>query len=403
MVLAVDSRRAHDAVLYGRAACCRDSALLQVPVSQAALDAARHAWGLLGVLLLPILIAYRTSTGGTALLAQCPQSDQVLLLIIFIVCCRVPLPTWGLVLMLLPATTLLLAILVIPLWERNFTMIAITTAAMVAGFVLYPLMQLAKERRWVHFTDLEFDYEHETGGRGLTYTITATGGLNYDPTYNAEYVDVVHDGMHRTTGSSMDLGSISFAGSVRGPGSATGSMGRSPRSPLGVAPPGALDEGPTFKVGSAPAAPIAAVGAGPAAAAAGSGGAGGGRNGGSSCSRLRPEGLVDGGGFHASNGAPPAADQRRLAAGQQLSSFKVRVSHETSFSDSNEDGPVSPSDELPEASAAVPHAGDGAQALSASSSSSGGTAGSSSNGSSVQQGQGTSGTAAGSPDLIKFQ
>lgn len=232
----------------------------------------------------------------------------MLLLFISTVCCRVPLPTWGLVLMLLPATTLLLAILVIPLWERNFTMIAITTAAMLAGFVLYPLMQLAKERRWVHFTDLEFDYEHETGHGGLTYTITATGGLNYDPTYNAEYVDVVHDGIHRTTGSSMDLGSISFGGSVRGPGSATGSMGRSPRSPLGVAPPRASDEGPTFQVGSAPAAPIAPVGAGPAAAAAGSGGAGSGRNGGSSSSRLRPEGLVDGGGFHA-NGAPPAAEQ----------------------------------------------------------------------------------------------
>jgi len=86
-----------------------------------------------------------------------------------------------------------------------------------------------------------------------------------------------------------------------------------------------------------------------------------------------------------------------------LSSFKVRVSHETSFSDSNEDGPVSPSDELPDAAAAVPHAGDGAQALSASNSSSGGNGGSSSSSSVVQQEHGTSGTAAGSSDLIRFQ
>lgn len=71
--------------------------------------------------------------------------------------------------MLAPATVLLLAILVIPLYERNYVMLGITSGAMVAGFVLYPLMQLAKERGWVHFASLEFDYEH---GAGTTYTIT---------------------------------------------------------------------------------------------------------------------------------------------------------------------------------------------------------------------------------------
>jgi hypothetical protein len=243
----------------------------------------------------------------------------------------VPLPTWGLVLMLLPATILLGAILVIPLWERNFVMIGITSAATVSGFLLYPFLQLAKERRWLKFADLEFDFEHETAGEGNTYTITATGELNDDPTYNAEYVNVQHDGLHRVTGSSMDLGSISF-GSARGPGSFSSSMGRSPRSPLGH--PG-----------------------------------GGGRHGSSGgsavvpqqqwCpSRLRPEGAADGlGGFNrglygseAADGTPGlvqqqpprAADSKRAAAGRQLASFRVRVSHETSYSDSG-DGPPSPS------------------------------------------------------------
>jgi hypothetical protein len=44
--------------------------------------------------------------------------------------------------MLAPATILLLAILIIPLYERNYVMMGITSAAMVSGFILYPLMQV---------------------------------------------------------------------------------------------------------------------------------------------------------------------------------------------------------------------------------------------------------------------
>lgn len=240
-------------------------------------------------------------------------------------------------------------------------------------------MQLAKERRWVRFADLEFDFEHETTAVGAgtggdvnqrtygAYTITATGGLNNDASYNAEYVDVVHDGIHRTTGSSMDLGSISFAGSTRGPGSFTGSLGRSPRSPLsgiavggtaaaaagagagggaGGGAAGADDQAVVFKVGSAPS---ASTGVGAAA-----GGAASGRQGSTGSSRLRPtEGAVNGG-FHAvvgsNSGAPAASAPQQTAAGaaaggtaaerrravRELSSFSVRISHEGGFSDAGD-------------------------------------------------------------------
>jgi hypothetical protein len=215
----------------------------------------------------------------------------------------------------------------------------------------------------MHFASLEFDYEH---GEGVTYTITATGGLNDDPTYNAEYVDVEYDGIHRTTGSSMDLGSFSFAGSMRGPGSLTGSMGRSPRSPLRSpllprsplggpsANPGGFEQLPdlALRVGSAP-----AVSAGASAAAAALAGRSG-------SSRLRPGGAAAGSGFRAVNGSARAAataaagggvadgvndDSGRVAAGQHLSSFSVRVSNETG-SDSGDGpaedgpGPAGPSD-----------------------------------------------------------
>lgn len=88
-------------------------------------------------------------------------------------------------------------------------------------------------------------------GNARTYTIVATGELNYDTSstlqhrsYNAEYVDVVHDGATgiRATSNSMDMGSRgpgSVASSGRGPSSIAGSLGGfagaaggSPRSPL---------------------------------------------------------------------------------------------------------------------------------------------------------------------------
>lgn len=266
-------------------------------------------------------------------------------------------------------------------------MCALTLACVVSA-VRFRALQLAKERGWLQFASLEFDYEHETGGEGRTYTITATGGLNNDPTYNAEYVDVEYDGVQRTTGASMDLGSISFGGSMRG-GSLNGSLGRSPRSPLlprsplggaggtrGVSGDDVPELAP--KVGSAPAAS-----SGMAAAAA----AGQGSNG---CSRLRPGGVVAGGSrFQAGEGQPAVAadavpgrggEPSRVLAGQQLHSFSVRVSNETSFSDSG-DAPPSPG------AVTEPVAGTAVQQVDSGSGS----------------GAGSSNQGAGSSDMIHFE
>lgn len=46
-----------------------------------------------------------------------------------VVAARVPLPVWALVLMLLPATILLLAVLVTPMLEHNYTMMCATGIA----------------------------------------------------------------------------------------------------------------------------------------------------------------------------------------------------------------------------------------------------------------------------------
>jgi len=65
------------------------------------------------------------------------------------------LPTWGLVAMLLPAGTLLLVLLSLPLVLHNWLMLAATTGAMVAGFGLYALLGMAKERGWCEFADVQ--------------------------------------------------------------------------------------------------------------------------------------------------------------------------------------------------------------------------------------------------------
>ncbi|KAF8060548.1 polyamine transporter [Scenedesmus sp. PABB004] len=209
---------------------------------------------------------------------------------------KVPLPTWGVVAMLAPATLLLLAILVIPIYERNATTMAATGGAMLAGFVLYPLLGLARERGWCGFSDLAFDYAHALspepgggGGHGRSYTIHATGaidghagddaadgggpdggdggsdrsgGCGGGTYYAAPYVrDVVHDGATgvRTT-SSMDLGSRGGSASAGSPG------GRSPRSPLLAAARGGRSRSRSGSAG-APAAPALGGGLAPSAAA----------------------------------------------------------------------------------------------------------------------------------------
>ena len=61
---------------------------------------------------------------------------------------RVPMPVWGLVLMLLPASALLLTVLALPVWQRDWRTIGATLGAVVAGLILYPLLQVARKRGW---------------------------------------------------------------------------------------------------------------------------------------------------------------------------------------------------------------------------------------------------------------
>jgi amino acid transporter len=68
---------------------------------------------------------------------------------------RVPLPTWGLVLMLLPATVLLLYVVVAPFVNGNIATICFTLGSVAAGCVLYPLFGVARRRGWCAFHDLE--------------------------------------------------------------------------------------------------------------------------------------------------------------------------------------------------------------------------------------------------------
>lgn len=36
----------------------------------------------------------------------------------------------------------------------------------------------------MHFSNLQFDFVHSHAGNARSYTVQASGGLNYDPTYN---------------------------------------------------------------------------------------------------------------------------------------------------------------------------------------------------------------------------
>ena len=56
--------------------------------------------------------------------------------------CRVPLPVWGLVLMLLPASVLLLVVLAVPFVTGDLPTVAWTLGAVLLGFVMYPALQV---------------------------------------------------------------------------------------------------------------------------------------------------------------------------------------------------------------------------------------------------------------------
>jgi len=78
---------------------------------------------------------------------------------------RVPLPTWGCVAMLLPASLLLLYVLAMPFLALDVPTMAATSGAVVLGLVLYPLLQAARTRGWCEFSDLHFDTDNVLGPR----------------------------------------------------------------------------------------------------------------------------------------------------------------------------------------------------------------------------------------------
>ena len=64
---------------------------------------------------------------------------------------RVPLGTVGCVLMLTPATILLVGLLLLPIIERNWRLLGWTAGAVLTGLALQGLLALARARNWCHF------------------------------------------------------------------------------------------------------------------------------------------------------------------------------------------------------------------------------------------------------------
>lgn len=201
---------------------------------------------------------------------------------------RVPLPVWGLCAMLLPASALLVAVLVIPVFARDWTTVAATGLAILSGFALFPLLCWLKESGRVDFGDLEFEFSHavstsrvarrrrrraavaaaaaagapppagdaasEAGsseggpssGRGSpgagdgAYTIVASGALHYpgDDVYDSDvFVDVANDGVG-TRFTSASEGTAGYdAISRAASGASSGALGSGSFSALGASPP----------------------------------------------------------------------------------------------------------------------------------------------------------------------
>lgn len=104
--------------------------------------------------------------------------------------------------MLLPASLLLVVLLIMPIFEGKWLTVAVTSAAMVSGFILYPLLNLARDKGWCKFADLEFDYAHDFcgGASPRRYTIYSSGNLNYEDMQ----VDIHHNGITRSVSNSFE-------------------------------------------------------------------------------------------------------------------------------------------------------------------------------------------------------
>jgi len=77
---------------------------------------------------------------------------------------RIPLPTWGLVLMLSPALCLLLFVLLLPFWQLKVLNMVVTLVAMCGSIATYFLLQEARKRKWCAFNPLRFDFDLQAPG-----------------------------------------------------------------------------------------------------------------------------------------------------------------------------------------------------------------------------------------------
>mmetsp|Transcript_23117 Transcript_23117/g.63828 ORF Transcript_23117/g.63828 Transcript_23117/m.63828 type:complete len:649 (+) Transcript_23117:185-2131(+) len=78
---------------------------------------------------------------------------------------RVPLPWWGAALMLLPASLLLIFVLLLPFYQMRIVNICTTLGAIFFGSALYYLLQVARNHNWCAFNPLHFDVEGVWGPR----------------------------------------------------------------------------------------------------------------------------------------------------------------------------------------------------------------------------------------------
>jgi len=70
---------------------------------------------------------------------------------------KVPLPFWGCVLMVLPASALLMVVLAVPFFTGDVRTCLWTAGAVILGFVVYPLLEMAREGGWMEFNERHFD------------------------------------------------------------------------------------------------------------------------------------------------------------------------------------------------------------------------------------------------------
>ena len=66
---------------------------------------------------------------------------------------KVPLSTFGCLIMLLPALVLLLTMLILPIVVRDWQVVLFTAGTLAIGSFLYPLLQHAREKQWFQFED----------------------------------------------------------------------------------------------------------------------------------------------------------------------------------------------------------------------------------------------------------